>query len=183
MYDVRFSSRMIRRCSSSRAEASSNACGMRDMYAALPVRRTSCTPPRALGSDGYFSSSIRASSTFFGSTCATAILCSAPRSPTMSTAHQSAMTGTARVATEPCVVGGFASLSLLFVQIGGRQRRRGEIRQSRPDLDVDVPERHALMRIEDHRSRAVAADCQREDDHRLDAFPGVRVAHLLEHRR
>ena len=81
------------------------------------------------------------------------------------------------------MVGGLAGLSLLLEQIRGGQGGRREIRQRRPDLDVDLAKGRPLVEVEHHGSRSIATDRQREHNHRDDAFAAVGVAHIGHHLR
>ena len=118
----RFSSRATLRCSSSRALATSISSEISRTSSGRPVRTTRHTPASMVGSGGHRSCRRWASSTFSGSTCATARRCILP-SRTTSMAHQSANVGTASRATR-CVVTSRSRLLASSIDASARKASR-----------------------------------------------------------
>ena len=75
-----------------------------------------------------------------------------------------------------------AALLLQLVQLGGGDRRGGEVGQRARRLHFDVRELVARAEVEHQRAGGVPGDLQRDREHRLDAFGAVGLDALREHR-
>ena len=157
-----------------------SSAGMLAIIAGLPVRITSCTPPRGIRIRRDTAAGARARTRPLpdrrGRRPAAA---ASPASSTMSTAHQSAISGTASCATAARVcfvierarqdgrrVGEERRLTRLdlrrlrcarcsLVQFGGRQGGGGEVRERLAGLHVHLAERMRGAVVEDERACAV----------------------------